>query len=226
LDREKKCHISAAERHSGVPNASREPAGRQQWAEPRLEAVRKGKVGQRGVTDFGPAVERLSGQLDQSITRSQTIIISQDTKVNSRQPSKLQGSQPQGESSEAPPWEAYKEQDLYVETFGIGNLRVETQVAELRRLASNFGTITPWRTDLRRGTVSSGEKLSKSLRTLPNLDSRTWREGRAVDRFVVSRGVVLETPVITGEDPEQQLPKTPSAGNAKLPVRKGERSTR
>jgi len=33
LDREKKCHISAVERHTGVPQASRESAGRQQWAE-------------------------------------------------------------------------------------------------------------------------------------------------------------------------------------------------
>jgi len=47
-----------------------------------------------------------------------------------------------------------------------------------------------------------------------------------VDRFVVSRGVVLESPAITGEVPEQQLPKTPDAETAKLPVRKGERSTR
>jgi len=36
-----------------VPQASREPAGRGQWAEHRLEAVRKGKVGQSGVTDHG-----------------------------------------------------------------------------------------------------------------------------------------------------------------------------
>jgi len=35
-----------------VTQASLEPAGRQQWAEPRLEAVRKGQVGQTGVTDF------------------------------------------------------------------------------------------------------------------------------------------------------------------------------
>jgi len=47
-----------------------------------------------------------------------------------------------------------------------------------------------------------------------------------VNRFEVSRGVVLESPAITGEVPEQQLPKTSSARNAKLPVRKGERSTR
>jgi len=36
-------------------------SGRQQWAEPRLEAVRKGQVGQTGFTDFGPRVERFSG---------------------------------------------------------------------------------------------------------------------------------------------------------------------
>jgi len=47
-----------------------------------------------------------------------------------------------------------------------------------------------------------------------------------VNRFEGSRGVVLESPAITGEVPEQQLPKTSSARNAKLPVRKGERSTR
>jgi len=45
----------------GVPQASREPTGRQQWAEYRLEAVRKGQVGQTGATDFGPGVERFSG---------------------------------------------------------------------------------------------------------------------------------------------------------------------
>jgi len=31
-------------------------SGRQQWAEPRLEAVRKGQVGQTGFTDFGPRI--------------------------------------------------------------------------------------------------------------------------------------------------------------------------
>jgi len=46
---------------SGVPQASRESAGWQQWAEHRLEAVREGQVGQPGVTDFGPGVERSSG---------------------------------------------------------------------------------------------------------------------------------------------------------------------
>jgi len=38
--------------------------------------------------------------------------------------------------------------------------------------------------------------------------SKTWREERAVDRFLVSKGVVLESPAITGEVPEQQLPET------------------
>jgi len=42
----------------GVPQASRNPTGRQQWADHRLEGVRKGQVGQRGITDFGPGVER------------------------------------------------------------------------------------------------------------------------------------------------------------------------
>jgi len=46
-------------------------------------------------------------------------------------------------------------------------------------------------------------------------------EGRAVDRFVVSRGVGLESPAITGEVPEQQLPKTLSARNAKVLVSQG-----
>jgi len=49
------------ERHTGVSQASREPAGWQQWAEHRLEAVRKGQKGQTGVTDFGPGVERFGG---------------------------------------------------------------------------------------------------------------------------------------------------------------------
>jgi len=49
----KKCHISTVERHTGVPQASREPAGRQQWT--------KGLVGRTGVTDLRPGVERFSG---------------------------------------------------------------------------------------------------------------------------------------------------------------------
>jgi len=36
-------------------------------------------------------------------------------------------------------------------------------------------------------------------------------KGRAVDRLVVSRGVVQESPAITGEDSEQESTKTPSA---------------
>jgi len=43
------------------PQAPRKSAGRQQWAEHRLEAVREGHVGQTGGTDFGPGVERSSG---------------------------------------------------------------------------------------------------------------------------------------------------------------------
>jgi len=58
MDREEKCHISAVERDTGVPQASRESAGRQQWAEHRLEAVPERKVGQTGVTDLGPEVEQ------------------------------------------------------------------------------------------------------------------------------------------------------------------------
>jgi len=75
--------------------ASRESAGRQQWAEHRLKAVREGQVGQPAGTDFGLGVERFSGpcaigkqrfpealykaakrwQLNQSITRIQTFKI-------------------------------------------------------------------------------------------------------------------------------------------------------
>jgi len=35
-------------------NRAAQPAGRRQWAEHRLEAVRKGQMGQTGVTDFDP----------------------------------------------------------------------------------------------------------------------------------------------------------------------------
>jgi len=47
-----KYHISAVERHTGLPQSSRESAGRQQCAEHRLEAVREGQVGQPGGTDW------------------------------------------------------------------------------------------------------------------------------------------------------------------------------
>jgi len=40
---------------------------------------------------------------------------------------------------------------------------------------------------------------------------RSWREERAVDRFVVSRDVVLESPAAIGEVPEQKLTESPSA---------------
>jgi len=52
---------TAVERHTEVPQASRESAGRQQWAEHRLEAVREGQVGEPGGTDFEPEAERSSG---------------------------------------------------------------------------------------------------------------------------------------------------------------------
>jgi len=52
---------SATSRQRSGTHASGEPAGRQQWAKTRLEAVREGQVGQTGVTDFGPGVERFSG---------------------------------------------------------------------------------------------------------------------------------------------------------------------
>jgi len=38
--------------------------------------------------------------------------------------------------------------------------------------------------------------------------SKIWREERVVDRFLVSKGVVLESPAITGKVPEQQLTET------------------
>jgi len=38
-----------------------------------------------------------------------------------------------------------------------------------------------------------------------------WREGRAVDRFVLSRDIVLKSPEITGEVLEQQPIEAPSA---------------
>jgi len=41
--------------------------------------------------------------------------------------------------------------------------------------------------------------------------SRTWRQGRAVDRFVLSRDIVLGSPPITAEVPEQQPIEAPSA---------------
>jgi len=53
--------MSAVERHTDVPQASRGSEGRQQWAEHRLEALREGQVGQPGGTDFGHGVERSSG---------------------------------------------------------------------------------------------------------------------------------------------------------------------
>jgi len=46
-------HLSSVERHTGVPQASLESAGRQQLAEHRLEAVREGQVGQPGGTGLG-----------------------------------------------------------------------------------------------------------------------------------------------------------------------------
>jgi len=57
--------------------------------------------------------------------------------------------------------------------------------------------------------------------SVPCQTKQDLAEGRAVDRFVVSRGVGLESPAITGEVPEQQLPKTLSARNAKVLVSQG-----
>jgi len=51
--------------------------------------------------------------------------------------------------------------------------------------------------------------------------SKTWREERAVDRFLVSKGVVLESPAITGEVPEQQLTETRVPENQSEAIVKG-----
>jgi len=95
-------------------------------------------------------------QLDQSITRSQAIKIGQNTKVNSQSTKYTTREPQQGETTEAAPWEAYKEQDRYVETFGIGTSGISElrhkwlrsgrhHSAKSRPLFSNFVTTTPWR---------------------------------------------------------------------------------
>ncbi|XP_070854273.1 uncharacterized protein [Drosophila suzukii] len=96
-------------------------------------------------------------------------------------------SQP-SESSEAAPWEAYKEQDRHVETFGIGTsgiteLRLKWlssgryHTAKSRRLLSNFVTTTPWRVAQRvcqrqesydEEPSAWGGKLPATQRTLPD----------------------------------------------------------
>jgi len=61
-------------------------------------------------------------------------------------------------------------------------------------------------------SLSKVRQVRNMLGHLMDLSSsRTWREERAVDQFVVSGGVVLESPPITGEVPEQQLIESPSA---------------
>jgi len=87
------------------------------------------------------------------------------------------------------------------------------------------GTVT-WHTKLAtaRGAMAMVKIISAGITN--SSISRTWREERAVYRIVGLRGVVLESPATTGEVPEQQLSKAPSARNAEPPVRKGERSTR
>jgi len=79
--------------------------------------------------------------------------------------------------------------------------------ANSRRFVSYFVVTTTWHSFRRVRT--QGESCLDTV-CLARL-RRTYREGRAVDRFVVSRCVVLETPAITGEVPEQQPNKTPSA---------------
>jgi len=61
-------------------------------------------------------------------------------------------------------------------------------------------------------------KLSQTQRTLPD---STWREGRAVYQEALSWRALR----LPAKSPNINCPKTPSARNAKLPVRKGERST-
>jgi len=93
--------------------------------------------------------------------------------------------------------------------------------AKSRRLFSNFFLTTPWRVGRRvchrQAKESYDEEPSAWEGKLPATlarPSRTWRDGRAVDRFVVSRGGRLESPAITGELPEQQPP------NSRVPERR------
>ncbi|XP_050746253.1 uncharacterized protein LOC127012084 [Drosophila biarmipes] len=52
--RERRCHISAAERHTSMPYASRESAGRQHQAGHRREKAHEGQEGQTGAMDLDP----------------------------------------------------------------------------------------------------------------------------------------------------------------------------
>jgi len=117
-----------------------------EWAERPLKAVREGQVGHPGGTDFGPRVERSSGRAQKGnngsrrpyirpqsagswISRSRRVKPSRSVKV----PRELQPS----ESSEAAPWEAHKEQDRHVETFGIGT----SEISELRHRSLSSGKV-------------------------------------------------------------------------------------
>jgi len=53
-------HLGSEAAHRRATSITETSGSPQQWAEPRLEAVRKGQVCQAGVTDFGPGVERFS----------------------------------------------------------------------------------------------------------------------------------------------------------------------
>jgi len=57
--------------------------------------------------------------------------------------------------------------------------------------------------------VSFGGKLSKH--NVPCPTEQDWRKGRVVDRFIVSRGVVLESPAVIGKVSEHELTETPRA---------------
>jgi len=98
-----------------------------------------------------------------------------------------------------------------VRDWDIRNLRIETHwlssgrhhAAKSRRLFFNFVTTTPWRVARRvchrQAKESYDEEPSAWLSVVCDpaylaRPSRTWRDGRAVDRFAVSRGGRLECP--------------------------------
>jgi len=153
------------------------------------------------------------------ISRSRGVEPSISVKVPSEQSVKqviYEGATP-SESSEAAPWEAYKEQDRYVETFGIGSLGISElrhkwltsgrhHTAKSKRLFSNFVTTTPWRDARRVCQRQAKEAYDEEPSAWGGQLSETQRDGRAVDRFAVSRGVRLESPAITGEFPNSNRP--------------------
>jgi len=132
------------------------------------------------------------------MSRSREVKPSRSVKVPSEQ------SQPQPrDSSEAAPWEAHKEQDRHVETFGIGTSGISElrhrwlssgrrHASKSRRLFSNFVTTTPWpvaRRVCQRQAKESydeepsawGGKLSETQRTLhdqagPGVTDEWWSD--------------------------------------------------